>query len=370
MTSAQSQNTVDVRIVLAWASTPGLSLRRFWRALRAAGSPEALLSADPAEVMPHVRSRELARAVVAPRIGAETDRILEQAEKAGARILSAFEPSYPAALREISDPPLLLYARGRADRLSLPAVAIVGARKASRYGREVAARLAEDLSAAGVVVVSGLARGIDAAAHEAACPGAGGTVAVLGCGIDVDYPPENRDLRRRIEISGSVITEYAPGTSPSPARFPVRNRIIAGIAAATVIVEAAARSGSLITARLANDFGRDVFAVPGSIFHDNTAGTHALLRDGAILCRGATDVLQELFPALAIPERGREAAALDLPPPAAKLLALLRREEGGFPDELGESAGLGAPETLVLLCELELRGLVRATPDGRYEPLA
>src|SRR5262249_1782508 len=198
-------------------------------------------------------------------------------------------------------PPFVLYAVGRLERLGLPAVAIVGSREASRYGCDVATRLSRELSAVGVTVVSGFARGVDAAAHAAALEGPGGTIAVLGCGLAVDYPREHARLKASLAADQLLVSEYPPGSEPRPQNFPIRNRIIAGISSGVVVVEASRRSGSLITARLAADFGRDVFAVPGSVFSATSVGTHELLRDGAILCRGAEDVLAELFPAVGTP---------------------------------------------------------------------
>ncbi len=254
-------------------------------------------------------------------------------------------------------------------RLSLPAVAVVGSRGATRYGREVAARLGRDLSLAGVCVVSGFARGVDAEAHAAAREGPGGTIAVLGCGIDVDYPRENARLKDSLRTGHLILSEHPPGEEPRAANFPIRNRIIAGLCSGVVIVEASRRSGSLITARLAADFGRDVFAIPGSIFSETSIGSHELLRDGAILCRGAEDVLSELFPAIGGPTRPRLAApgpAVDLSPDARALLRAMSREGSATPDELADEADLPAASVLAALFELEAAGLARIEGGGRY----
>jgi len=206
------------------------------------------------------------------------------------------DPSYPALLLQIPDPPRRLYVDGVIP--AAPMIAIVGSRRATPYGLRTAHRLAKDLSDAGIVVVSGLARGIDAAAHRGALQGRSPTVAVLATGIDQIYPPEHHDLARAIAQSGAVVTEAEAGTAPLPGRFPVRNRIISGLSLGTVVVEAAERSGALITARMALEQGRDVFCVPGSIENPLAAGTHQLIKDGAKLVQTIDDVIEE-FPILA-----------------------------------------------------------------------
>jgi DNA processing protein len=208
---------------------------------------------------------------------------------------------------------------------------------------------------------------VDAAAHEAALETPGGTIAVLGCGVDVDYPREHRRLKERVAADHLLISEYAPGTEPRPQNFPVRNRIIAGLSAGVVVVEASRRSGSLITARLAADFGRDVFAVPGSIFSPTSEGAHALLKDGAILCRSAEDVLAELFPSVGQPRPPGPlpAVAAELSPEARRMLELLAREELSA-EELAGALDLPAATVLAGLFELEAAGLALAVEGGRY----
>ena len=237
--------------------------------------------------------------------------------------------AYPALLGELHDPPASLFVRGDVAALSQPSVAVVGARSCSAYGAQVARTLGRDLAAAGVVVVSGLARGVDGEAHRGSLEGGGKTVAVLGCGIDRDYPRSHAELARRIVASGAVISEYPPGVEPAPWRFPARNRIIAGLALATVVVEARERSGALITADFALELGRDVFAVPGEITSALSAGTNDLLRQGAAPLTSVRDVLEAA---------GIEPAPLGSVVPvseaAAAVLALLaegaRAAEAGF----------------------------------------
>ncbi len=275
-------------------------------------------------------------------------------------VVSRGRRGYPPLLAELHDPPQCLYLRGGPpDLLALTSVAIVGARSCSSYGSQVARELARELASAGVVVVSGLARGIDGEAHRGALAAGGLTVAVLGCGIDRDYPRAHADLARRVSESGLVVSEYEPGVEPSPWRFPARNRIVAGLAKATVVVEARRRSGALITADFALELGRDVFAVPGEITSGLSEGTNDLIRQGATPLLAAADV----FEALGIePEP-------PLPPPTLSTEADVVwsvLESGALTlDEISRATGVGAAEVAVALTELELAVLV-AQADGRY----
>ena len=255
--------------------------------------------------------------------------------------------------------PAGLFLRGSAEPelLARPAVAVVGARACSGYGAQVARLAGRELAAAGLVVVSGLARGVDGEAHRGALDAGGTTVAVLGCGIDRDYPAAHADLARRIAETGLVVSEYAPGVEPAPWRFPARNRIIAGLAQATVVVEARERSGALITADFALEEGREVFACPGEITSSLSAGSNALLKLGATPFTGSEDVL-ELFGLAAADE-----AETDIGEAARTLLEQLDTSLTG--DELVRAAGLPASEAMAALSELELAGLV-ASVDGIY----
>jgi DNA processing protein len=250
-----------------------------------------------------------------------------------------------------------VYVRGGAEDglLARPAVAIVGARACSSYGAQVARRFGRELAGAGLVVVSGLARGIDGEAHRGALEAGGITVAVLGCGIDRDYPAAHRELAARIRVHGLVISEYEPGVEPAPWRFPARNRIIAGLSAATLVIEARERSGALITADMALEEGREVFAVPGEITSALSAGTNALLKLGAGVCTSAEDVL-ELFGL--VPEQRRA------PKLGVEAAAILEALPGGA-DELVRATGLDAAAVAVALAELELAGLA-SEGDGMY----
>jgi DNA processing protein len=270
----------------------------------------------------------------------------------GIRWLARIDVAFPPLLRTIHDSPPGLFLRGEggSDVLNRPAVAIVGARACSPYGAQVARMLGRELAAAGLVVVSGLARGVDGAAHRGALDAGGVTVAVLGCGVDRDYPAVHRDLAALVGKRGLVISEYAPGVEPAPWRFPARNRIIAGLAAATVVVEARERSGALITADFALEEGREVFACPGEITSPLSEGTNALLKLGATPVTAAADVL-ELYGL-----SGPEEADADLSPPAQALFEALGAAT--TMDELVRATAVPAAEAAAALSELELAGLV------------
>lgn len=274
-------------------------------------------------------------------------------------VLERTSKSYPPLLRELHDPPRRLYLRGRLPDLQKePAVAIVGARSCSSYGAQVARMLARELGAAGVVVVSGLARGVDGEAHRGALDAGAKTIAVLGCGIDRDYPRRHAELAARISESGAIVSEYPAGTEPAPWRFPARNRIVAGLCLATVVVEARMRSGALITADFALELGREVFAVPGEITAGLSDGTNELLRQGATPLLSATDILETL--GLAATTKRRPA----LSPAADEILSLLT-DEAGEADRLTRASGRASAEVGAALVELELAGLV-ASADGVY----
>jgi DNA processing protein len=268
-------------------------------------------------------------------------------------------PGYPPLLAELHDPPPRLFVRGDAAVLSEPGVAVVGARSCSAYGAQVARALARELAAAGLVVVSGLARGVDGEAHRGALEGGGRTVAVLGCGIDRDYPRSHGELARRIVTSGAVVSEYPPGVEPAPWRFPARNRIIAGLSLATVVVEARERSGALITADFALELGRDVFAVPGEITSGLSAGTNDLLRQGAAPLTAVRDVLDAV--GLEVEPTARSASVSD----AARSLLALLDDGASAADDLTRASGLSSAEVAAALVELELGGLA-AQAEGVY----
>jgi DNA processing protein len=277
-------------------------------------------------------------------------------EKQGLRWLPRSSPRFPRSLAAIFDPPVGLFLRGSApeELLDRPTVAVVGARSCSSYGAQVARTLGLELAAAGLVVASGMARGVDGEAHRGALEAGGPTVAVLGCGVDRDYPAAHAELAARIAETGLIVSEYAPGVEPAPWKFPARNRIIAGLAAATVVVEARERSGALITADLALEEGREVLAVPGEITSPLSAGTNALLKLGAAPCTGAADVL-DLF---GLERAPKEVAVSDA---ARTVLDALPASA----DEIVRAAHLDAAAVAVALAELELAGLA-VEGDGLF----
>src|SRR5947207_4410850 len=296
------------------------------------------------------------------RLRALAAQVLGVARDVRATPVTWSDPAYPAALTTIPDPPFVLWIRGSTGALSTPAVAIVGARSASPYALNVAEQLAGDLAAAGLTIVSGLARGVDAAAHRGALKAGGRTVGVLGSGIDVIYPPEHAPLAREIEVSGGIATELMPGTQPRRRFFPLRNRIISGLTRAVIVVEAGEKSGSLITARRALEQGPDALAVPGNVLSGRNRGAHALLRDGATIVETADDVLTEL--GLSRLDGDTSGSGLNRAPDP--ILACLIPGESSDLDEIAARSGLSPSRLLPRLFELELQGAVARVAGGRF----
>jgi len=278
---------------------------------------------------------------------------------------------YPAALREINDPPTLLHVLGTLP--VAPSIAVVGSRECSGYGRRVAYRLAVDIVRCGFAVVSGLARGIDAAAHCGALDGGGLTVAVLPTGLDRIYPPAHRGLAQRIARAGALVTEFAPETRVYPSNFHQRNRIIAGLTAATVVVEAAHKSGAKITAKFALDYNREVLAVPGPVGSRTSEGTHSLIAEGAALCTGIDSLLQQLpaplraLAAAPTPAQRTGETAAGLGAPARAILEAIPRHASCGVDHLVGATGLPVPVLLAALTNMEVRGLIRCVGSQHYE---
>ena len=285
---------------------------------------------------------------------------MQRGAAAGLTCVPHDDPRYPPALKDTIDPPPVLWVRGQPAVLSRMAVAIVGSRAASPYGLSVAERLGADLAAAGLAVVSGLARGVDSAAHRGALSAGGASIAVLGCGADQVYPPEHAALAEALGEDGAVVSELLPGTDPRREFFPRRNRIISGLSRAVVVVEAGEKSGSLITARCALEQGRDVLSVPGNVLAGRNRGGHALLRDGARLVESADDVMDELGLRRGPTRPHGRAGATD---------SLLQWLLPGEPADLGQissRSGLSAVELLPRLLALELQRAVRREPGGRF----
>lgn len=306
----------------------------------------------------------VARAILQPPrpvANSQLELTLQWLRQPGNAVLTLGDGAYPLQLLEIPDPPLLLYVRGRADLLSRPCVAVIGSRNASTQGMQNAAAFAEALSRAGLTIVSGLALGIDTHAHEGGLRGEGGTVAVIGTGADLVYPRRNLDLAHRIAAQGCIVSEYALGLPAMPGNFPRRNRLISGLARGVLVIEAAAQSGSLITARLAGEYGRDVYALPGSIHATLAKGCHALIKQGAKLVDSVDDVLQELqWPVSAGPAAPAPAA------PAHPLLAALGHDPCDA-DTLAARSALAMAEVMGELLALEMAGLVERLPGGLFQ---
>lgn len=358
---------------LALKRIPGLGQVGYLRLLQAIGSPKAVFQAEPTRLAAVEGIRKTAISAIVDFKGDERiDRELDALEKAKVGVLTFLDPNYPPLLKKIHDPPPLLYYKGRPSSKDACCLAMVGSRQGTSYGIRTTERLAWGLSQRGLTIVSGMAIGIDAAAHQGALMARGRTVAVLGSGLDVIYPRENRKLFDHIAETGMVLSEFPLGTLPERQHFPIRNRIISGLSLGVVIVEATLRSGSLITARLALDQGREVFAVPGSVESLRSSGTNSLIKQGAKLVEHVQDILDEIRweggeekedPAegLAAEEKGPPAV---LPEEEKQIYALL---EGRtlHTDEIVRLSGLGISSVLVLLLNLELKGLVRQLP-GKF----
>lgn len=356
-------NEAEVAASVGLALLPGVGPRTIKQWLTTASSADAVWRDLPA----WVRGRRDGDDIVAAWRSLDPVAVAAAAHAHEIDIVAWRDPRYPERLREIVDAPPVLFVRGAlAER---PAVAIVGARRATAYGRAAASRIGFDLAQVGVMIVSGLARGIDGAAHVAALEGEGVTIGVLGCGVDVIYPREHRALAAAIAQSGALVSEFAPATPPLPHHFPRRNRLISGLADGVIVVEGSDDSGALITVDYALDQGREVFAVPGSIFSAKSRAPHRLLRQGARIVESAQDVLDELrLERHAAPVEGSTASGTPATVPAsgarsfeASVLAALDSGPLGL-DDVVDVCGLPASRVAATVTELELRGLIRMLP--------
>lgn len=352
---------------IALTRLPGVGARSAHALLERFGSVEAVFKADTAELRRVLGADHPALAAIrAAPDPLHLARDREWLGHNGHHLVTWDDPDYPPLLREISDPPVALYVAGDPTLLARAQIAIVGARHPTPGGRENARAFAQALARAGLVVTSGLALGIDGAAHQGALAAGGATVAVTGTGLDRVYPPAHRELAHAIVRTGALVSEFPLGTPPRAENFPVRNRLISGLALGVLVIEAAAHSGSLITARCALEQGREVFAVPGSIHSPLSRGCHALIRDGAKLVETAEDVLEELGPLARYAQEASAAATVPaLPPAAAAFLAHLGYDPVSV-DTLVERSGLTADVVSSMLLQLELQGHVAACPGGKY----
>jgi DNA processing protein len=361
---------------LALALTPGLASRLSARLLRQFGSPEEVFRAP----LPRLEACNLPSPVAQAVFKKQSFKRAEKELALTRRIdrcclVNWTEPEYPQTLLQIYDPPVMLYVRGDVQVLNLPSIGMVGTRRPTLYGTQMAERLGRELAARGLVVVSGLARGIDAISHQGALAVNGRAVGILGTGIDVCYPKENRKLYEKVLERGAIISEFPLGTHPAPENFPVRNRIVAGMPLGVVVVEGAQYSGSLITARLAMEFGREVFAVPGNVTQPVSFAPNLLIKQGAKLVTNGEDVIEELpTPIRAMLVRAEEPeaeqrnllAAASLNSSEKKIYDLLSSDDPKPIDDIVERSGLNSSEVLATLFDLEMKGIERQLPGKQF----
>lgn len=331
------------------------------------GGPEAVFEASEAELSAVERLTDKGRAKLLGPIPAAIDRDLRAIEESGVSVIPIASPDYPGPLKNIYDPPIVLYVAGQILESDKMAIAIVGSRRATIYGKSVAEKIARDLAARGLTIVSGGARGIDTAAHKGALAAGGRTVAFLGCGIDVNYPAENKKLYDAIADNGAVVSEFPLGSTPEPWRFPPRNRLISGLSLGVLVCQSPEASGALITAGYAAEQGKDTYAVPGNIDDERNRGCHKLIQDGAMLVQEAEDILRELgldgqsdeeprqmgLPIESLNEQERDIASL---------LSL----EPVQLDEIIEKTGMSAPMVSGTLTILEMKNIVKRVPGNAY----
>lgn len=362
-----NQATLDL---LALSLTPGLGTVRIHKLLDRCGDPSSVLRMSRREMQLAGFSAEIQAYLLSGCACRDADETADEVARKGIRLALYGDPGYPALLKEIHDPPIVLYALGNVAALSLPSVAVVGSRRCSVYGAEVARRFGLELAQLGLSVVSGLARGIDSKAHAGALEGKGTTVAVMGTGVDVIYPKENRRLYREIASTGCVVSEFPLGTFPAPQNFPIRNRIISGLAFGTLIPEAAEFSGSLITARLTLEQDRELWAIPGNITNPSSYGPNHLIKQGARPVLEVQDIVDSL--PLHVLKRLREqvAAREDSPESLSeeekRVLKHLDFDRPVHFDELLFQASLNVTKLSEVLLNLELKGEVQQYPGRRF----
>ncbi len=353
------QHDADLAAWIKISLVPGLGGQSLRKLLGAFGLPRHVIAAGRS-ALAGIVSAEIAARLLSDLDSPAVDAALEWAAADGHAVLTLADGDYPQPLLETPDPPALLYLRGRRELLAFPGLAVVGSRNATPQGVSNAEQFARVFSSAGLTIVSGLALGIDAAAHRGGLDGASSTIAVLGSGADILYPQRNRALGERIAREGLIVSEFPLGTPPNGSNFPRRNRVISGLARGCLVVEAALASGSLITARLAAEQGREVFAIPGSIHSPHSKGCHALIKQGAKLVESAQDLLQELG------VEGLVAPLAAAGPAVPGLLAQLGFDPCDI-DTLCARSGLTAGVVSAMLLQLELDGKVASLPGGLYQ---
>ena len=356
---------------LALSLVPGLGIVRLHQLLKRWGAPGEILRLPSAELKACRLSSEIRKSIVGGGALRSAERVIRETRERGISLLSFYDPGYPERLKEIHQPPLILNGQGQLQFVGRDSIAIVGSRRCSLYGREVTRKLAGELSSMGLCVVSGLARGIDTQAHLGALEGSGGTLPVLGSGVDVVYPSENRHLYQRIRQQGCLISEFPCGAFPAPQNFPIRNRIISGLCHGTVIVEGTEFSGSLITARLALEQSRELFAVPGNITSPTSYGPNYLIKQGAKIVLDRQDILEELPPYL-LNSLSRKTArvqsdsTVSLSPLEQKILNLLSVDASSHMDQLIQASEINLSELNNILLHLELKNLIQQFPGSRF----
>ena len=361
---------------LALSLTPGLASRLSARLLRRFESPEGVFRASVAQLEECHLPAPVVRAVAKKEAFKHAEKELTGIRRiAGCRLINWTEPEYPQSLLQIYDPPVMLYLRGDSQILNLPSLGIVGTRKPTLYGSQMAERLGRELAARGVVIVSGMARGIDAIGHQGAMAVNGRAIGILGTGIDVCYPKENKKLYEKVLERGAILSEFPLGTYPAPENFPMRNRIVAGMPLGIVVVEGAQYSGSLITARLAMEYGREVFGVPGNVTQPVSFAPNQLIKQGAKLVTNAEDVIEELptpVRAMLVQAEQPEAEQRNLVLAASlneaekKLYEMLSADEPKHIDGIVERSGLNSSVVLATLFDLEMKGIIRQLPGKQF----
>lgn len=362
----------DVLPYLILASVKGLGCRGAHRLIDSLGSPQAVIQAAPSTIARLGIPEPIAKSLHSEQVRRRAEMELHQCRQRHANILTFRDADYPPLLKEIFDPPIVLFAEGDLSCLARPSISIVGSRRATAYGINAAEKIACDLASRGLLITSGLARGIDTASHRGALRGGGKTVAVLGSGIDTIYPRENKSIAQQIRANGCIVSEFPMGTGPVPQNFPIRNRIISGFSLGTCLVEAAEFSGSLITTRLALDQGREVLAVPGNITSKTSYGPNLWIKQGAKLVQDWRDIVEEL--PRAIQDRLNKPASPEpqqllsevLTDGEHRLLDLLSSDQPIHIDQLLESTRLTSPELLCTLSELEMKDKIRQLPGKNF----
>lgn len=355
----------ELRYLVGLSLLPGIGPARFRRLLDHYGDAERAWRAPERELERLGVDSKSLPLLTEKRHSLDLNREMERIDRLGVTLLSTDDPNYPTRLREIYNAPPILYMRGDLRREDDQSLGVVGTRAPSAYGKEIAARIVPELAQGGLTIVSGLARGIDSIAHHAALSAGGRTIAVLGCGIDVVYPAENRNLYSRIPQSGAIVTEYPLGAKPDAFNFPARNRIISGLSLGSLVIEAQQSSGALITANYALEQNREVFAFPGRATDRSSAGCNTLIREGrAKLVSSTQDILDELDLTVAVQQLEIK-AAIPANEDEARLLALLSHEPVHI-DELSRGSGLSAPTVSGTLMMLELKGSVRQVGTMAY----